>query len=678
MRGEAGLPELGLVEWFRPGDHDHVARSLDRLQALGIARLRTHLSWAEYHREGGAAWYDWLIPTLARSVELLPCLHYTPPSLSETGRSSGPPRRLLDFADFVDEILTRYDGAFHTVELWNEPNNLLDWDWRVDADWLKFCEMIGAAAHWARRRGRRVVLAGPAPMDLAWLDLMGERGILGTVDVVGVHGFPGTWESEEATWHGWAPLIAQVRTIARRHNPALDIWITETGYSTWRHDQIGQVERMLDALRAPVDRLYWYGLEDIPPAVPVQEGLRFDQRHYHFGLYEAQGREKLLARTLRTGGIAALGTAVGRSSAPACASTRPILITGGAGFIGTNLADRLAAEGHSVLILDALSREGVESNLDWLRRRHPTRIAAVIADIRDAHAVEDAATEAEAVFHFAAQVAVTTSLDHPLEDFDVNARGTLLLLEALRRRGGTVPLVFASTNKVYGDLADIPLEREGEAYRPLDPSLRAHGVPETRPLDFHTPYGCSKGAADQYVLDYARSFGLPAAVMRMSCIYGPRQMGNEDQGWVAHFLIRALAGDPITIFGDGCQVRDVLHVRDAVDAYLAAWRRMDLARGRAFNLGGGPANAVSLRQVISQIEARLGCPVATRHAGWRAGDQRYYVSDTRQARRILGLGEPLGWRTGLATLAEWLEHATETRPTLTTRPAAARTVEASA
>ena len=342
---------------------------------------------------------------------------------------------------------------------------------------------------------------------------------------------------------------------------------------------------------------------------------------------------------------------------------RPVLVTGGAGFIGSNLADRLARDGHEVLVYDALARPGVEANLAWLRARHPRRVSAVVADIRDEGELGRAAAEAGAVFHLAAQVAVTTSMVDPRSDFAVNLGGTFAVLEALRRRGEPVPLVFASTNKVYGDLADVALGREGDAYAPRDPALRAHGIAEDRPLDFHTPYGCSKGAADQYVLDYARSFGLPTAVLRMSCIYGPRQMGTEDQGWIAHFLIRALRGEPISVYGDGRQVRDVMDVGDAVEAYLAAWARIGAVSGRAFNLGGGPANAVSLRQVIAHIGELLGRPVEARYAEWRAGDQRYYVSDTRRAARELDLGPARPWREGVAALARWLrdEHASVAR-----------------
>jgi CDP-paratose 2-epimerase len=358
---------------------------------------------------------------------------------------------------------------------------------------------------------------------------------------------------------------------------------------------------------------------------------------------------------------------------PTVVGRRPILITGGAGFVGCNLADRLAREGHDILVYDALARAGVEANLAWLKKRHPQRVSAIVADIRDEATVAEAAGEASCIFHFAAQVAVTTSLVEPRDDFDTNVRGTLHLLDALRRRNDPAPLLFASTNKVYGDLPDVELDAGDDAYVPRDAAIRARGIAEDRALDFHTPYGCSKGAADQYVLDYARSFGVPTAVMRMSCIYGPRQLGTEDQGWVAHFLIRALRGEPITIYGDGRQVRDILDVSDAVEAYVSAWRRIEAVKGRAFNLGGGPANAVSLRQLLRYIGDLIGRPVELAFADWRAGDQRYYVSDSRRATRELGLRPPVAWRTGVAALAHWLAAERGLKPAAA---APARTAEA--
>jgi CDP-paratose 2-epimerase len=336
---------------------------------------------------------------------------------------------------------------------------------------------------------------------------------------------------------------------------------------------------------------------------------------------------------------------------------RPVLVTGGAGFIGCNIANRLAEDGHEVLVYDALSRPGVEKNLAWLKERHPSLIASITADIRDEDELARAARDAKAVFHMAAQVAVTTSLVDPREDFEINIKGTLNLLDALRLKGGRTPLIFASTNKVYGDLADIEFKLEGDRYVPQDREVAGYGIGETRPLDFHTPYGCSKGAADQYVLDYARSFGVPTAVLRMSCIYGMRQMGTEDQGWVAHFLIRALEGETITLYGDGHQVRDIMDVRNAVEAYMHAWERIETISGRAFNLGGGPDNSVSLRELIAYMSELLGREVDLRYEDWRAGDQRYFVADTRVAREALGLSPAVPWKEGVKLLAEWLRES---------------------
>ncbi|GGO90900.1 SDR family NAD(P)-dependent oxidoreductase [Stakelama pacifica] len=352
-----------------------------------------------------------------------------------------------------------------------------------------------------------------------------------------------------------------------------------------------------------------------------------------------------------------------------------VLITGGAGFIGSNLAHRLAGEGCRVIVYDCLARPGVEDNLRWLEERHGSRIVPIRADIRDTAILGGAVSEADAVFHFAAQVAVTTSMTDPRDDFTANALGTVELLEALRRGRGGVPLIFASTNKVYGDLGDVGTTLGPNGYTPDDRALAEHGVDEHRPIAFHTPYGCSKGAADQYVLDYARSFALPACVMRMSCIYGQRQMGTEDQGWVAHFLMRAIDGEPITLYGDGEQVRDVLHVDDAIDAYIAAWRGIDRVAGRAFNLGGGPDNAIRLRDLIEHIEGLMERPVAVTHADWRPGDQRWFVADRRAIDEALNLSRPKGWREGVDSLAQWIaeyrrELSAQARPKLHLRTAA--------
>jgi CDP-paratose 2-epimerase len=335
--------------------------------------------------------------------------------------------------------------------------------------------------------------------------------------------------------------------------------------------------------------------------------------------------------------------------------TAPVLICGGAGFIGTNVAARLMAAGGRVLILDDLSRSGVERNLEWLRRTYGGLLEFELGDVRDSRTVRRCVRDVSGVFHFAAQTAVTTSLVTPREDFEINAGGTLNLLEELRLRGARVPLVFTSTNKVYGNLDRLAVRRNGSRYEPQHPAVLAHGVSESWPLDFHSPYGCSKGAADQYVVDYARSFGMPNVVFRMSCIYGPHQCGNEDQGWVAHFIIQTLLGRPITIFGDGRQVRDALFVDDLADAMLLASRNARVLGGRAFNIGGGAACTTSLLELIDTISELDGTRPQLRFEDWRVGDQRYYVSDTRAFAEATGWHPAVSVREGVERLYSWLK-----------------------
>jgi CDP-paratose 2-epimerase len=333
---------------------------------------------------------------------------------------------------------------------------------------------------------------------------------------------------------------------------------------------------------------------------------------------------------------------------------RHVLITGGSGFVGANLAHRLLSDGHAVLLYDNLSRGGVEQNFQWLRETHGDRVRLQVGDVRDQAALAAAVRDAEQVFHFAAQVAVTTSLEDPVEDFEINALGTLNLLEALRALPEPPPLVFTSTNKVYGGFEDVTLRRTEARYEPADGRLRSAGIDESRPLDFHSPYGCSKGTADQYVRDYSRSYGLPTVVFRMSCIYGPHQFGTEDQGWVAHFLISAIEGRPIVLYGDGRQVRDVLFVEDLVDAFQLAQARMAALSGQAFNIGGGPANTTSLVELIDLIADLHGERPDVQFDEWRTGDQRYYVSDIRR------FGDATGWQPrheveeGVSALYQWL------------------------
>lgn len=659
-------PTLGILEWFRPGEEHRVDEVLADLATLQVSELRTGVSWADWHTPEGRAWYDWLLPRLAKDVRLLPCFVYTPPSWGEQPKTSAPPKNLQSFADFIDAMITHYGKHFEWVELWNEPNNLREWDATLDPYWFKFSEMVGAAAYWARQRGKKTVLGGMAPIDPNWLNLMCQRGVIQYIDAVGIHGFPVTFEYH---WQGWEPLVARVREVLANNNLNPQIWITETGYATWRHDERRQLTAFVDAIEAPVDRVYWYAARDLDPTLPTVDGFHSDEREYHFGLRRADGGQKLLYRIWADGGLQAVRDAYWLGRAANCSvkgKECPVLITGGAGFVGTNLAHRIASSGRQVLLLDNLSRPGVERNLQWLRKTHGNLVQIEVADVQDPHILRNAVQRCAQVYHFAAQVAVTTSLTNAVHDFEVNARGTLNLLEAIRAMDNPPPLVFTSTNKVYGGLPDVKLHVVKDRYEPVDEHIRDHGVGEARPLDFHSPYGCSKGTADQYVLDYARTFGLPAVVFRMSCIYGLHQFGNEDQGWVAHFLIRALQGSPITIYGDGMQVRDVLFVDDLVNAFLLAQSNMPALAGHAFNMGGGPDNTLSLLQLLDLIEELNGRKPAVRFGAWRPGDQRYYVSDTDKFRNATTWSPAVNVRQGVARLNTWLKEYVVPRKRSTT------------
>ncbi|MDX2162296.1 MAG: GDP-mannose 4,6-dehydratase [bacterium] len=340
------------------------------------------------------------------------------------------------------------------------------------------------------------------------------------------------------------------------------------------------------------------------------------------------------------------------------APDRVTLITGGAGFIGTNLAHRLLAMGERVIVYDNLSRAGVDHNLRWLQRQWANeqggRLQVETADIRDLAALRRALAQADSVYHFAAQVAVTTSLYNPLHDFEVNARGTLDLLELMRGLPTPPALIFTSTNKVYGGLDDLALRIDGQRYQPAPGSRWTDGVSEAAALDFHSPYGCSKGIADQYVLDYARSYGLATLVFRMSCIYGTHQFGTEDQGWVAHFVKCALNGTPLVLYGDGRQVRDLLFVDDLVDAFVLARQHMPSLKGKAYNIGGGAAHTTSLLDLIALFsEIGLSAP-PVRFSAWRSGDQRWYVTDHERFAAAVGWKPRIGIREGVARLRDWL------------------------
>lgn len=330
-----------------------------------------------------------------------------------------------------------------------------------------------------------------------------------------------------------------------------------------------------------------------------------------------------------------------------------VLITGGAGFIGTNLAAHQLRLGRSVTVLDDFSRRGSDLNAEWLQKEHPgSELRVVRADIRtDLDVLQREVARADVVYHMAAQVAVTLSVTDPRHDFEVNALGTFNVLDAARRCSTPPIVVYASTNKVYGKMADVAIERRGDryAYRDLP-----HGIDESRPLEFYSPYGCSKGTGDQYALDFDRIYGVPTIVFRQSCIYGTHQFGIEDQGWLAWFAICALQQNPVTIFGDGRQVRDVLFIDDLTNAYEAAVQRIDVTRGKAYNIGGGPANTLSLLELVDLLKGEFELPVEYSFDEWRPGDQLVYVSDVRRAKADFDWTPSTSPRDGVAQMIQWL------------------------
>lgn len=329
-----------------------------------------------------------------------------------------------------------------------------------------------------------------------------------------------------------------------------------------------------------------------------------------------------------------------------------LLITGGAGFIGSNLAADFSSRGYLVTIFDNFVRLGTAENASWLKSKFP-KLLIIKGDIRDKNSIEKAVEKQEIIFHMAAQVAVTTSVTDPRTDFEINALGTFNLLEAARKLPYKPILVFASTNKVYGGMEDIIIVEKRTRYDYRD---MPYGISETRQLDFHSPYGCSKGAADQYVRDYGRIYGIPTVVLRQSCIYGPRQFGIEDQGWLAWFIIAATYGKQITIYGDGKQVRDVLFIDDLVKLFEITVEKIDKAAGKIYNIGGGWQNTMSVWNEFYPHLARLfGRKINVNFAPWRPGDQKIYVSDIRLVEKDLGWKPKIGVKSGIEKLFNWVQ-----------------------
>lgn len=665
---------FGFSEYFAPGEKDRVHRTRRGLQELGVRHLRLCLAYSDRQRDPD--WAGWLLEELSPSFAVLPVFGFLPPPTVE-----GEPETTVASKDellaFADAVLAKHGGVLDGFELGNPLDDERIWDWSSEDPWQRLAALTNSGRRLAKRHGKKYLLAGLRPTQQELLQRLAEEGILRNVDALGLNGYPGSWDFD---WRRWSTVIRQLSQILHQWGETTELWISETAYSTWCHDEACQAWRLAEALQAPVARVYWAGFGDTPP--PEKKCIRGDARRYHLGLQDRHQRDKLALRIWKQrgrDGLIALcdklfddapgsaqsllkASAIRKRAAheefglamraPAGAGER-VLITGGAGFIGSNLARRLASQGKRVSIFDNLHRPGVERNLESLLDDFGDQVQLILADVRNLEEVRKAVLGAQQVYHFAAQVAVTTSLEEPREDFSVNLSGTLNVLESLREMDAPPPLVFTSTNKVYGALDDLPLRRTASGYEP-DSDFFVRGISEQQALDFHSPYGCSKGAADQYVLDYARSYGLPATVFRMSCVYGPQQLGTEDQGWVAHFLIQCLQGKPITIYGDGHQIRDLLYVDDLLDALELAQQKIRTISGRAFNIGGGASNSSSLLNVIKRIEKITGRRCDYGFSDWRLGDQRYYVSNTQLFEQQCGWRAGTDIDTGLGQLYQWL------------------------
>lgn len=335
------------------------------------------------------------------------------------------------------------------------------------------------------------------------------------------------------------------------------------------------------------------------------------------------------------------------------------LIIGGAGFIGSNVASKLLQKNEKVIILDNLSRRGSEKNLAWLQKNFGNSLKFVQADIsKDIQLLNDSMNGTDRIYCLAGQVAVTSSVENPRHDFEANALGTFNVLESMRQHAPkTCALIYSSTNKVYGEMENLKIDETSSGYKYAD---LPNGIDENMPLDFHSPYGCSKGTGDQYVRDYARIYGLNTVVFRQSCIYGPRQFGVEDQGWVAWFIIALLQNKKITIYGDGKQVRDILYIDDLINAYELAFTNIEKTKGEIFNIGGGPRNVISIWQDFKPIlEELFAKKIEVSYSEWRPGDQKIFVSNVDKARQTFGWEPKYSPKEGISSLYTWAKNNVE-------------------
>src|SRR3954447_13604185 len=615
--GRKGDPDVGAVQYFHVHDRETVARVLAGLERLPVRHLRTAISWCDWVSEGGEDWYEWVLPQLLERFDVLPCFLYTPPALGILPKTSSPPREPQLYGEFVEMVLRRYEGRFEHVELWNEPNNYIEWDWTIDPEWTIFAEMIGGAAERALRLGVKPVLGGMSPFDPNWLDLMFKRGALEHVHVIGVHGFPGTWE---AVWEGWDAHIDRVLEVCERHGSKARIWVTECGFSTWAHDEFRQLTTLVELAEAPADRVYWYSVQDLAPERETLDGFHADERAYHFGLQRTNGEPKLIARVLADGGLAAVREMVDFATQRAGDEVARTLVTGGAGFIGTHLVDRLASEGRGVTVLDNLSRPGSEQRLRELKQRHGDLVQADVGDVRDVFALRRCLENCDGVFHLAATIPTDAPLAVP-DDLDVNLRATVALLEEVRRLDAPPPVVFASSSVVYAPVG---------------------------------AFACAKQGADAYVLDYARTFGLRTCNLRLGAVYGPHQSGDEEHGWLGAMPRAVAEGAPVVVFGDGRDVRDLLYVDDAVEALIRAVATPAALTGAAFDVGGGERHGANMAELVELGRQRGDDVPRFQRLPWPQTEPSRYVSDCSAFTELTGWEPVVSIEDGFARVHAWI------------------------
>lgn len=648
---------VGVTVNFRPGDQPHAEQILADLRTLGIAHVRAPLSWSECQTPAGYAWYDWLIPAIARQAELLPCLAYAP---GPTGNEAHELHDLGRYRDFLELIVTRFSDYFGWLELSVALDGRCGLDELSDTAWDGLRKSVVDAAGWIKRQGKKTVFAVAAQCAARTFAHISGPDLLRHSDAIGICD-PGTAVRSQVHGHS---CVAQLRALLKEQEGAPEVWITDAGFMPPPYNDRQQLRTLLDAVDAPAERVYWRATTlhaDADKAVTLAPWA--EEHAHHTGLRRSDGAPTLLFRLLQDGGMDKVRSTLRLAARPVSMSRTPglVLITGGAGFIGTNLTDRLLSEGVPVLIYDNLARPGAERNLHWLFDKHRSGLEFELADVRNRRALRRALRNAAQVLHLAAQPAPGTSLRHPIEDYEVNSYGTLNLLDELRLQEHRPPLIFASTSKVYGTLGSIRLKKEHTRYEPEDRAVRHNGIGEEQALEFCSPFACSKGGAEQYVLNYARNYGLPAMVLRLGSVYGAYQSGEQEHDWIAHLLRWTLQEQPITIYGDGLQVRDVLHVDDLVDAILLAQRHMPEGSGQAFNIGGGPGNTVSLRELIDLIEIVHGHAPPVCYQDWRPDDQRYFVSNISKFTAMTGWMPRTDVGEGIRRLYAWIMERADTQ-----------------